>query len=57
MSLGILLSWLVRYVLNGHLGGVMHLTSNRLGDTLVSVGMDKVAKVWKICRGILYPIR
>ena len=35
----------------------MHLTSNRLGDTLVSVGMDKVAKVWRLSRGMLYPIR
>ena len=35
----------------------MYLNSNRLGDTLVSVGMDKVAKVWKISKGMLYPIR
>ena len=35
----------------------MYLASNRLGDTLVSVGMDKVAKVWKLSRGMLYPIR
>ena len=35
----------------------MYLASTRLGDTLVSVGMDKVAKVWKIARGLLYPIR
>ena len=35
----------------------MYLASTRLGDTLVSVGMDKVAKVWKIVRGLLYPIR
>ena len=35
----------------------MYLASTRLGDTLVSVGMDKVGKVWKIARGLLYPIR
>ena len=44
-------------MLHGHIGGVMYLASTRLGDTLVSVGMDKVAKVWKIVRGLLYPIR
>ena len=33
------------YLLYGHLGGVVHLSTNTVGDTLVSVGQDKVAKV------------
>ena len=35
------------YLLYGHLGGVMYLTTNTLGDTLVSVGQDRVAKLWR----------
>ena len=35
----------------------MYLATTRLGDTLVSVGMDKVAKVWRLSRGLLYPVR
>ena len=34
-------------LLYGHLGGVMYLTTNTLGDTLVSVGQDRVAKLWR----------
>ena len=34
-------------ILYGHLGGVMYLTTNTLGDTLVSVGQDRVAKLWR----------
>ena len=35
-----------RYLLYGHLGGVVYLATNTIGDTLVSVGQDRVAKVW-----------
>ena len=34
-------------LLYGHLGGVMYLTTNTLGDTLVSVGQDRGAKLWR----------
>ena len=34
-----------QFTLHGHLGGVLHLASTGLGDTLVSVGVDRVAKV------------
>ena len=34
-------------LLYGHLGGVMYLSTNTLGDTLVSVGQDRVAKLWR----------
>ena len=34
------------YLLYGHLGGVVYLATNTIGDTLVSVGQDRVAKVW-----------
>ena len=33
------------YTLHGHLGGVLLLATTGLGDTLVSVGVDRVAKV------------
>ena len=33
------------YTLHGHLGGVLLLATTGLGDTLVSVGIDRVAKV------------
>ena len=53
-----------RYVLYGHLGGVMYLTTNTLGDSLVSVGQDRVAKVWRPQAGphpltltVLQPVR
>ena len=35
------------YTLHGHLGGVLLLATTGLGDTLVSVGVDRVAKVEK----------
>ena len=34
------------YTLHGHLGGVLLLATTGLGDTLVSVGIDRVAKVF-----------
>ena len=37
-----------RYLLYGHLGGVVYMSTNILGDMLVSVGQDKVVKVWKL---------
>ena len=33
------------YTLHGHLGGVLLLATTGLGDTLFSVGVDRVAKV------------
>ena len=37
----------VRYLLYGHLGGVVYLATNPLGELLVSLGQDKVVKVWR----------
>lgn len=36
-----------RYLLYGHLGGVVYLATNNLGELLVSLGRDKVVKVWR----------
>ena len=36
-----------RYLLYGHLGGVVYLATNNLGELLVSLGQDKVVKVWR----------
>jgi hypothetical protein len=46
-----------QYTLHGHLGGVLHLASTGLGDTLVSVGADRVAKVWRLQGRHLQPAR
>ena len=57
------------YTLHGHLGGVLLLATTGLGDTLVSVGVDRVAKVkpghlqgpdfqvWKLHGRLLAPTR
>ena len=45
-----------RYLLYGHLGGVVYLATNILGDMLVSVGQDKVTKVWRLTPGHTSPV-
>ena len=45
-----------RYLLYGHLGGVVYLATNILGDMLVSVGQDKVTKVWRLTPGNTSPV-
>ena len=37
-----------RYLLYGHLGAVTGLATSSLGDLLVSVGQDRVAKLWRL---------
>ena len=37
-----------RYLLYGHLGAVTGLATSSLGDMLVSVGQDRVAKLWRL---------
>ena len=34
-----------RYLLYGHLGGVLYLATNNLGELLVSLGQDKVMMI------------
>ena len=53
-----------RYLLYGHLGGVVYMSTNTLGDMLVSVGQDKVVKVWRLVQvaagarsQVLQPVR
>ena len=53
------------YTLHGHLGGVLLLATTGLGDTLVSVGADRVAKVagvalvqvWRLQGRLVAPVR
>ena len=49
---------MIRYLLHGHVGGVTGVATPTQGDLLVSVGADRVAKVWAMTsQKLLHPVR